>query len=154
MRRSLPLAVLLAACCLGVAGEVAAQPRREAPCSKPFSVAAQSFQQLPGPTKFAYVWVGEIGSGSYGTYKSFEVQVIVGRTFPPFQAPRGMLDRASLERVIGAAYNTARIPFKVTPDAVGAQRAQIGFTSADRPFTLRVMSVNAKGATTDMQVCW
>jgi hypothetical protein len=150
MRRSRRLAVLVMAGSLGLAADVAGQ----APCSRPTTVAAQSFQQLPSPTKFAYVWVGEIRPGGYGSYNPFEVQVIVGRTFPPFQAPSGMLDRASLDRVVGAAYNTTRSPLTVTADAVGASRAQVQFTSGDRPFTLKVVSVNAKAPSADVQVCW
>jgi hypothetical protein len=50
--------MVLAAALLGGAGEVAGQP-----CSKPLAVPAQSFQQLPDPTKYAFVWVGEMRPG-------------------------------------------------------------------------------------------
>jgi hypothetical protein len=142
--RSGPCVVVLAAALAGAAGEATAQP-----CSKPVPVSSQSFQQLPDPTKYAFVWVGEMRPAG-----PFEVQVIVGHTFAPFQAPRGMLDRASLDRVVGAAYNTTRYPLSVAPDAAGTGRAQTAFTSGGRPFTLKVVAVNAKASSADVQVCW
>jgi hypothetical protein len=137
--------MVLTSALVGAAAEVAAQP-----CSKPVPVSSQSFQQLPDPTKYAFVWVGEMRPGP----GPFEVQVIVGQTFAPFQAPRGVLDRASLDRVVGAAYNTTRYPLSVAPDAAGTSRAQTAFTSGGRPFTLKIVSVNAKASTADVQVCW
>jgi hypothetical protein len=83
-----------------------------------------------------------------------EIQLIVGQAFAPFQAPRGVLDRASLDRVVGAGYNTARYPLTVAPDAVARGRAQTAFTSGGRPFTLKIVSVNAKASSADVQVCW
>ena len=156
MRISHCLIALIVVGTLGAASAPAAgQSRKAERCSKQVSVSEQSFQQLENPARHAYVWVGEIRSSLFGNYDPFDVYVLVGQTFPPFQAPSGRLDRASLDRIVGAAYNTDRFgPLRVTADLIGANRAQLPFKSADRPFTLKVVSVNARAAATELQICW
>lgn len=159
---SAPLRVAVVAAgvlCATVRVEPASQasPYPKPPCSD-VRVMEQSFQQLPNPSRNAYVWVDDIDSRILGGYHPFQVYVLMGGTYSPFQAKSGRLDRATFERLSKSTYNGTVIgPLTVTADSVQAGKAVLKFTSGGYTCVLKILSVTSRlfnGDALQLQMCW
>jgi hypothetical protein len=127
-------------------------------CSGAIGVPERSFQQLPSPAKYAYVWVDDIDSKVFGGYNPFPVYVLVGGTYSPFQARSGKLDRTLFDKVSQAAYDAKRFgPLLVSSATVQNGRAVLGFTSGPRKLSIKVVGVTSRLVGEDsmqLQLCW
>lgn len=133
-------------------------PAQEPPCTGSFTVPEQSFQRLDDRAPNSYVWIGDIETRFFVSYRPFDMYVLVGETISPFQARSGRLDQKAFDRIAETAYNTRRFgPSRVTPDGVEKRSATLAFTARDRRFTLSVVSVDTggrRGASAQMRLCW
>jgi hypothetical protein len=108
-------------------------------CSPPLRVQNKSFQQLGPPSKFAYVWVDDIGSKLFGGFDPFDIFVVTGTAYSPFQAVRGPMERGALMKLT-SNYNARRSePLRVTPQNV--PNARLPFTDLNGRFYLKVLQV-------------
>ena len=117
----------------------------------------KSFQLLPSPSKYAYVWVDDIDSRLFGGYFPFPVYLLVGSAYSPFQAQTGRLDRATFEKLSQSTYNAKRVgPLFVSAANVQDGTAVLTFTSGNVTFLVKVLSVTSKLITGDslqIQLC-
>lgn len=109
-------------------------------CGAPFRVVQSSFQRLSA--RNAFVWVDGIQSGFTGGYSPFQIVVVVGSAYPPFNADQGRLDANGFARLMKSAYGVTRANATVSPAAVKTGLA-VPFTAAQQKHILRVVSVQA-----------
>jgi hypothetical protein len=125
-------------------------------CTAPFTVPDQSFRTLTGGgLRDAAIWVDDIDSGVFGGFEPFEVYVVTGRLYAPFQLAQGRLGKDNFRRYTAGNYNTlSQGPLVITPERpVG----QLGFVQDDRRFSLRVTGVQPSTwdrDTISVQLCW
>ena len=131
-------AVVLAATAL--AGVELQRSRDE--CLPPRDLAQKSFARIDGlDVKFAFVWVDDIQSKFVGGYDPFDVFVVTGRIYSPFEMASGKLERPAFERLSRPSRNIERFgPFP--PAALPRDRpAAFRFDSGGAPYELRVTAV-------------
>lgn len=132
-------AVVLAATAL--AGVELQRSRDE--CMPPRDLAQKSFARIDGlDLKFAFVWADDIQSKFVGGYDPFDVFVVTGRIYSPFEMSSGKLERPAFERLSRPSRNIERFgPFSV-PTALPRDRpAAFGFESGGARYELRVTAV-------------
>lgn len=129
------LALLLATATLALAAQAPGGP-----CGPPFRVAQSSFQRLAA--RNAFVWVDGIQSGFTGGYSPFQIVVVVGSAYPPFNADQGRLDAGGFARLMKGAYGVSRANATVSSAAVKTG-VGVPFTAAQQKHVLRVVSVQA-----------
>lgn len=129
------LALLLATATLPLSAQAPAGS-----CGAPFQVAQNSFRRLS--PRNAFVWVDGIQSGFTGGYSPFQVVVVVGSAYPPFNADQGRLDANGFARLMKGAYGVSRANATVSPAAVKTGLG-VPFTAAQQRHVLRVVSVQA-----------
>jgi hypothetical protein len=144
-----------------VAPAVQAQPatiRKAAPrppgCGQPFVMPDESFRMLDD-VRNASLWVDDIDSGLFGGFDPFEIYVVTGRLYAPFQLRHGKLTRASFRTYTADNYNTLR----QGPLTLSAQRPQgeIAFSQDDRRYTVKVIGIQPSTLDRDtitVQLCW
>ena len=123
-------------------------------CGAPFVMPDASFRTLAG-VRDASVWVDDIDSGLFGGFEAFEIYVVTGRLYAPFQLPQGKLGRANFRKYTANNYNTQpQGPLTLTP---AQPKGQLGFVQDDRRFTLKVTGVQPSTLDRDsvtLQLCW
>ena len=125
-------------------------------CTPPFTVPDESFKTLTGDgLRDAAIWVDDIDSGVFGGFEPFEVYVVTGRLYAPFQLAQGKLGKDNFRKYTKGNYNTmSQGPLVVTQERpVG----QLGFVQDDRRFSLRVTGVKPSTWDRDaitVQLCW
>jgi hypothetical protein len=125
-------------------------------CTPPFTVPDQSFRTLTGGgLRDAAIWVDDIDSGIFGGFEPFEVYVVTGRLYAPFQLAQGKLGRDNFRKYTKGNYNT----MSQGPLVLTQQRpvGQLGFVQDERRFSLRVTGVQPSAWDRDAitaQLCW
>jgi hypothetical protein len=125
-------------------------------CTPPFTVPDQSFRTLTGGgLRDAAIWVDDIDSGVFGGFEPFEVYVVTGRLYAPFQLAQGKLGRDNFRKYTKGNYNT----MSQGPLVLTQQRpvGQLGFVQDERRFSLRVTGVQPSAWDRDAitaQLCW
>ena len=113
-----------------------------------------SFRALEG-VRDASVWVDDIDSGLLGGFEPFEVYVVTGKLYAPFQLKEGKLVRDNFRKYTAKNYNTQlQGPLRISATQ---PRGQLGFVQDDRRFTLKVTSVQPSTFDRDtitLQLCW
>jgi hypothetical protein len=122
-------------------------------CSPSVAIPDESFQSLQG-VRDATVWVDDIDSGLSGRFSPFEVYVVTGKVYAPFQLKQGKLGRDAFRKLTSGNYNAQRFgPLVVPTSGTG----QLPFVQDGRQYTLRVLGVTASTFNRDtltVQVCW
>jgi hypothetical protein len=97
-------------------------------CLPVMDLAQKSFARVEGlGLKFTFVWIDDIGTTLVGGYDPFDMFVVTGRIYSPFEMPNGRLERAAFERLSAPSRNIERF---------GPLRVPASF-SRQRPPTLR-----------------
>jgi hypothetical protein len=146
------IAILLAA-----SAGAAPQPRGS-DCLASLELPQKSFRRLDGlGLKFAFAWVDDIESKVLGGYSPFDLFIVTGRIFSPFELPRGTLERAAFERLSAPNQNIERTgPLRVPNSFSPAQPPALRFNNAGATYQLRVLAVKASRMGDDavtIQVC-
>lgn len=134
---------------------VAAKPASRSPgCGKPFVMPDQSFRALED-VRDASLWVDDIDSGLFGGFDAFDVYVVTGRLYAPFQLKQGKLGGHNFRRYTANNYNTVtQGPLTITAQR---PRGDLAFTQDGRTFTLKVTGVQPSTFGRDtitVQLCW
>jgi hypothetical protein len=134
------VALVIALMLMAPAGQA---PSRRVSCLNEVDVPQNSFARIDGPgLKFTYVWVDAIQSKLVGGYDPFEVFVITGKLYSPFEMATGTLDRAAFERLSRPSRNIERFgPFRVPVSISSNQPPVFRFSADSRPFQLRTTGV-------------
>ena len=125
-------------------------------CTPAFTIPDESFRTLTGGgLRDAAIWVDDIDSGLFGGFEPFEVYVVTGRLYAPFQLAQGKLGKDNFRKYTKGNYNTMpQGPLVITPQRpVG----QLGFVQDERRFSLRVTGVRPSMWDRDSitaQLCW
>ena len=114
-----------------------------AECLPARDLAQKSFDRIDGlGLKFAFVWVDDIQSKLVGGYDPFDVFVVTGKLFSPFEMPTGKLERGAFERLTKPGRNIERFgPFRVPATFPKGQPPTLGFTTASGKYQVRMMAV-------------
>jgi hypothetical protein len=125
-------------------------------CSERIVVPDESFRALQGGgLRDASVWVDDIDTGLFGGYQPFNVFVVTGRLYAPFQLAEGKLGRDNFVKFTAKNYNTVtQGPLVVSMEH---PQGQLGFVQDDRRYSLRVVEVQTSTFNRDaiiVQVCW
>ncbi|MEO5823398.1 MAG: hypothetical protein ABIT71_23080 [Vicinamibacteraceae bacterium] len=123
-------------------------------CGKPFVVPDESFRVLDG-VRDASVWVGDIDSGLLGGFDPFDIYVVTGRLYAPFQLKQGKLGRDNFRKYTANNYNTVRQGPLTLSDQ--RPRGDLPFTQDERRFTLKVTGIQPSTFGRDtitVQLCW
>jgi hypothetical protein len=122
-------------------------------CGQAVVMPDESFQALQG-VRDTTVWVDDVDSGLSGRFNPFEVYVVTGKVYAPFQLKQGKLGREAFQRLTGGNYNAQRFgPLRVPSSGKG----QLSFVQDGRPYVLRVLGVapaTFNRDTISVQVCW
>lgn len=125
-------------------------------CANPMRVENKSFRQLGAPARLAYVWVDDIGSNVFGGFDPFEIHVVTGQAYAPFQAASGPMERGAFLRLTQDAYNVRRHgPVRVSPQ--NRTTARLAFVNNRSRFVLKVTDVQTSLLGNDvvlLQLCW
>jgi hypothetical protein len=121
----------------------AQSPSRRVSCQNEMNVAQKSFARIDGPgLKFTYVWVDAIQSKLVGGYDPFDVFIVTGKLYSPFEMRTGTLDRAAFERLSKPGRNIERFgPFRVPASISSSQPAVFRFSVDSKPYQLRTTGV-------------
>ena len=123
-------------------------------CSAEFTMPGASFRALAG-VRDASVWVDDIDSGLLGGFAPFEVYVVTGKLYAPFQLKEGKLGPDNFRKYTANNYNTQpQGPLRIVDTH---PRGQLTFVQDDRRFTLKVTSVQPSTFDRDtltIQLCW
>jgi hypothetical protein len=121
----------------------AQSPSRRVSCQKEMDVAQKSFARIEGPDlRFTYVWVDTIQSKLVGGYDPFDVFIVRGKLYSPFEMSTGTLDRAAFERLSRPGRNIERFgPFRVPASISSNQPAVFRFSVDSKPYQLRTTGV-------------
>jgi hypothetical protein len=123
-------------------------------CSKSFVMPDESFRTLDD-VRDASLWVDDIDSGLFGGFDTFDVYVVTGKLYAPFQLKQGKLGRDNFRKYTANNYNTV----KQGPLAISSARPRgdLAFTQDGRTFTLKVSGVQPSTFDRDtvtVQLCW
>jgi len=125
-------------------------------CAPPVRIENKSFRQLDPPARLSYVWVDDIGSKFLGGFDPFDIYVVTGQAYAPFQAPSGPLERGAFLRLTQDAYNVRRHgPMRVMPQ--NRATARLDFANGKNRFFLKVVDVQTSYVGNDVavvQLCW
>jgi hypothetical protein len=123
-------------------------------CGQPFVVPDESFRALDG-VRDASLWVDDIDSGVFGGFAAFDVYVVTGRLYAPFQLKQGKLGKANFRKYTANNYNTvAHGPLTISDKRPSGD---LRFTQDDRAFTLKVTGIQPSTFDRDtitVQLCW
>ena len=123
-------------------------------CGAAFTMPAASFRTLEG-VRDASVWADDIDSSLLGGFKPFEVYVVTGKLYAPFQLKEGKLGRDNFRKYTEKNYNTqTQGPLTI---ADSHPRGQLAFVQDDRRYVLKVTSVQPSTFDKDtitIQLCW
>jgi hypothetical protein len=140
----------------GSAAKAAAASRAARPpgCGPSFVMPDESFRMLDD-VRDASLWVDDIDSGLLGGFAAFDVYVVTGKLYAPFQLKHGKLGRDNFRKYTANNYNTV----KQGPLAISSARPRgdLAFTQDGRAFTLRVKSVQPSTFDRDtitVELCW
>ena len=124
-----------------LSGVLAPQGRDE--CLPVRDLAQKSFARLDGlGVKFAFVWVDDIQSKFVGGYDPFDVFVVTGRIYSPFEMSSGKLERPAFERLSRPSRNIERFGPPSVPSSFPRDRPPaLRFTSGGAAYELRVSAV-------------
>jgi len=123
-------------------------------CGAAFTMPNASFHTLDG-VRDASVWVDDIDSGLLGGFEPFEVYVVTGKLYAPFQLKAGKLGRENFRKYTSNNYNTQ--PQGPLTIADSHPKGQLAFLQDDRRFVLKVTSVQPSAFDRDtitVQLCW
>ena len=100
-------------------------------------------------------WVDDIDSGLFGGFDAFDVYVVTGKRYAPFQLQQGKLGRDNFRKYTANNYNTV----KQGPLAISSARTrgELAFTQDGRAYTLKVARVQPSTLDRDtitVQLCW
>ena len=142
---------------------LAVQAKKKAPaekgavgpgCRPAFTMPNSAFHALDG-VRDASVWVDDIDSSVLGGFQPFEVYVVTGKLYAPFQLKQGKLVRENFRKYTANNYNTQlQGPLRIVDTH---PRGQLAFVQDDRRFTLKVTSVEPSSFDRDtitIQLCW
>jgi hypothetical protein len=123
-------------------------------CGTPFVMPDESFRALDG-VRDASLWVDDIDAGLFGGFGPFEIYVVTGRLYAPFQLRQGKLGRDNFRRYTANNYNTLR----QGPLTLSSQRSRgdLAFTQDDRRFRLKITGIQPSTFDRDTitaQLCW
>jgi hypothetical protein len=157
--------VVCAGVALGQAWALADQATKAAPgmqarvqkaasaCGPSITMPDESFQALQG-VRDTTVWVDDIDSGLSGRFNPFQVFVVTGKVYAPFQLKQGKLGRDAFQKLTSGNYNAQRFgPLNVPSSGTG----QLSFVQDGRPYVLRVLRVAPSTFNRDtitVQLCW
>jgi hypothetical protein len=123
-------------------------------CGAPFVMPDASFRTLEG-VRDASIWVDDIDSGLLSGFEPFEVYVVTGKLYAPFQLREGKLGRDNFRKYTANNYNTQpQGPLRIVDTH---PKGQLAFVQDDRRFTLKVTSVQPSTFNRDtitLQLCW
>lgn len=127
---------------------------RASGCGTPFVMPDESFRILDG-VRDASLWVDDIDSGLFGGFDAFDVYVVTGKLYAPFQLKQGKLGRDNFRKYTANNYNTV----KQGPLAIssGRPRGDLAFTQDGRTYTIKVTRVQPSTLERDtitVQLCW
>jgi hypothetical protein len=129
-------------------------PRPAHGCGKPFVMPDESFRTLDD-VRDASLWVDDVDSGLLGGFDPFEIYVVTGRLYAPFQLRQGKLGRDNFRKYTANNYNTLRQgPLTLSSER---PRGDLAFTQDDRRFTLKVTAIQPSTFGRDtitVQLCW
>jgi hypothetical protein len=133
---------------------VPSAPARPPGCGPSFVMPDESFRTLDG-VRDASLWVDDIDSGLFGGFDAFDVYVVTGKLYAPFQLKQGKLGRDNFRKYTADNYNTV----KQGPLAISSARphGDLAFTQDGRTFTLTVRGVQPSTFDRDtvtVQLCW
>jgi hypothetical protein len=123
-------------------------------CGQPFVMPDESFRVLDD-VRNAGLWVDDIDSGLLGGFDPFEIYVVTGRLYAPFQLRQGKLKRASFRTYTANNYNT--VPQGPLTLSAQRPRGEMPFAQGDRRFTLKVIGIQPSTLNRDtitVQLCW
>jgi hypothetical protein len=127
---------------------------RPSGCAPAFTMPDASFRALEG-VRDASVWVDDIDSGLLGGFQPFEVYVVTGKLYAPFQLKDGRLGRDNFRKYTANNYNTQpQGPLRIVDTH---PEGQLAFVQDDRRFLLKVTSVQPSKLDRDtvtVQLCW
>ena len=128
-----------------IAMTLAAQPsaRRKATCLPARDLPQKTFMRLDGlDLKFTYVWVDDIQSKFVGGYDPFDLFVVVGRVYSPFEMSSGKLERGAFERLSRPGRNLERFgPLTVPASFPPREPPTLRFTSGSGRYQVRTIGV-------------
>lgn len=132
----------------------AVSPPPKPGCGTPFVMPDESFRILDD-VRDASLWVDDIDSGLFGGFDAFDVYIVTGRLYAPFQLKHGKLGRDNFRKYTANNYNTV----KQGPLAISSARphGDLVFTQDGRTFTLKVTRVQPSTFDRDtitVQLCW
>ena len=123
-------------------------------CGAAFTMPDASFRALEG-VRDASVWVDDIDSGLLSGFEPFEVYVVTGKLYAPFQLKEGKLGRDNFRKYTAKNYNTQpQGPLRIVDSH---PKGQLAFVQDDRRFLLKVSSVQPSTFDRDtitIQLCW
>ena len=121
-------------------------------CGQAVTLPDASFQALSG-VRDTTVWVDDIDSGLGGRFSPFEVYVVTGKVYAPFQLKQGKLGRDAFRKLTAGNYN-AQVS---GPLVIRSGTGDLRFVQDGRSYTLRVLGVAPSTFNRDtitVQLCW
>jgi hypothetical protein len=149
----------LLAMALAVPGSSQQAVQQRSTCLPARDLAQKMFLRLDGfDLKFTFVWVDDIRSKFVGGYYPFEVYVVTGRVYTPFEMQSGKLERAAFQRLSRPSRNIERFgPLTVPPQFSPSQPPALNFVSGTARYQVRVVGVKPSRFggedTVTIQVC-
>jgi hypothetical protein len=133
---------------------VSKAPARTPGCAPSFVMPDESFRILDD-VRDASLWVDDIDSGLFGGFDAFDVYVVTGKLYAPFQLKHGKLGRDNFRKYTANNYNTVKQgPLSISS---ATPRGDLVFTQDGRRFTLKVTGVQPSTFDRDtitVQLCW
>jgi hypothetical protein len=130
---------------VALAAQPSAQPaaQRNGNCLPARDLPQKTFQRVDGlDLKFAFVWVDDIQSNFVGGYDPFDLFVVVGRVYSPFEMASGKLERGAFERLSRPGRNLERFgPLTVPASFPPRQPPTLRFTSGSGRYQVRAIGV-------------
>jgi len=118
-------------------------PSRRAECLPARDLSQKSFVRIDGlGLKFAFVWVDDIQSKLVGGYDPFDVFVVTGKIYSPFEMATGKLERDAFERLTKPGRNIDRFGPLTVPSAFPrGQAPTLRFATASGKYQVRLTAV-------------
>jgi hypothetical protein len=114
-----------------------------AECLPARDLPQKSFARIDGlGLKFAFVWVDDIQSRFVGGYDPFDVFVVTGKIYSPFEMATGKLERGAFDRLTKPGRNIDRFgPVSVPTTFPKGQPPTLRFATASGKYQVRLMAV-------------
>jgi hypothetical protein len=137
---------------------VQAPTSRGSDCLRTMDLAQKSFARVDGlGLKFTFVWIDDIPTTLVGGYEPFDIFVVTGRIYSPFEMSTGRLERSAFERLSAPSRNIQRFgPFKVPASFPAPQPPTFRFTYGADRYVVRTIAVKPSRFGEDLvtiQVC-